>query len=653
MLRKNGRMPEPSQGLDLFDAAQLSALTGVPAAELTLAVPSPAEVKDPRTAAAFILGQWQARPDLRGRLGPVLRRRNAGFMTWLRAEGRVALSLADAALGHIERVLESDYSARARQIYLVHADLQVLLPHGLTPPGAASLFRWFARFGMREEGLALEEVLWLFLQAAQAPAEELLLAHAFSPAWQRLHPDGTTIFGREAFSQWFGREYGVHAEWLDPAGWPEWMEPEAHVRTAYWARAEWRSVHPRAFASEADALAMLDWLASPEARVTESARAWCARHRTPAVAATLAGLGMNVVGHFTYPSGLRVSVESLVHAAETAGVAVSLRDVRADAKDDPHHVEFRGTECHDVTVIHTQPHPYFDDAYARADLAPREPRPYRIAYWYWEFDTVPESWTRQAAQVDEVWTATEFVAKGLRDRLSIPVHTLFPGVKLGAYQKRPRVHFGLQEDKFTFLFTFHMMSVMERKNPLGLIRAFRLAFKPEESVCLVLKTSFGDRHPTQIEELHRAAQGHNIQIIDAVYSPDEVLSLMESCDAYVSLHRSEGLGLTMAEAMLMGKPVIATNYSGNVDFMDESNSLLVPYTLQKLGRPIPPYDADSEWAEPSVEVAAQAMRRIFDDQDWARELGTRARSSALETLSLEAAGRRLARRLAEIRSQRA
>ena len=197
-----------------------------------------------------------------------------------------------------------------------------------------------------------------------------------------------------------------------------------------------------------------------------------------------------------------------------------------------------------------------------------------------------------------------------------------------------------------------MMSVMERKNPLGLIRAFKAAFRNDESVRLVLKTSFGDRHPAQLQELLDAAGGGNITVINEVYSPDEVLSLMEACDAYVSLHRSEGLGLTMAEAMLMGKPVIATNFSGNVDFMDDSNSLLVPYELVKLGRPIPPYDANLEWAEPSIEHAAGLMRRVYENQPWAREVGARGKASAERDLSLEAAGRRFAGRLEEIRTLR-
>jgi glycosyltransferase involved in cell wall biosynthesis len=190
---------------------------------------------------------------------------------------------------------------------------------------------------------------------------------------------------------------------------------------------------------------------------------------------------------------------------------------------------------------------------------------------------------------------------------------------------------------------------MERKNPKGLIRAFKLAFSRDEPVRLVLKSSFGDRHPEQMQELRDAAAGANITVIDQVFSPDEVLSLMDACDAYVSLHRSEGLGLTMAEAMLMGKPVIATGFSGNVDFMDESNSLLVPYKLVKLGKSIPPYEANLEWAEPSEEHAAQLMRKVYEDQAWARELGARGKASAEANLSLQTAGQKIANRLKEIK----
>jgi glycosyltransferase involved in cell wall biosynthesis len=127
---------------------------------------------------------------------------------------------------------------------------------------------------------------------------------------------------------------------------------------------------------------------------------------------------------------------------------------------------------------------------------------------------------------------------------------------------------------------------------------------------------------------------------------------MDACDAYVSLHRSEGLGLTMAEAMLLGKPVIATRYSGNLDFMDDQNSLLVDYKLVHTGPSVPPYDSTALWAEPSVEHAAQLMRRLHDNQDWARELGAKARADTQSRFSLATAGQRFMERLGEIKATR-
>ena len=113
---------------------------------------------------------------------------------------------------------------------------------------------------------------------------------------------------------------------------------------------------------------------------------------------------------------------------------------------------------------------------------------------------------------------------------------------------------------------------MERKNPLGLIAAFKRAFRVDEPVALILKTTSEAGHAGNIAQLRSAIGDANIEIFDKTLNPDETLSLMDACDAYVSLHRSEGLGLTMAEAMLLGKPVVATRYSGNLDFMSDANS---------------------------------------------------------------------------------
>ncbi len=648
-----GEPVAPAAALDLFDDAQVAQAAGLAWSDISWPAVAADAIADRWGAARFCIDLLRRRPDLRQRFADAWSAGVDGaFARWLRGPGAVELSLPGPVQAHLLDALGAGLADRARQSFLSLEMPRAALPHGLTPAGLRDALRWFMRYGRHDAGLRLEEVWWLLLDAASDPVRELMLAHAFTPAWQERHPDGLTVFGREAFAAWFADEYGAGGAWLRACDWPQWQTPALQVRTAWQARAAWRAAHPQALRDEATARALLAWLGSAPASLHPDAAQALRAFDVDAVARELVRPGVNVIGHFCYPSGLRVSAESMVEALGLAGVETLLRDVRTDAQDEPFHVRYRDMESHDVTIVHTQPEPFFDAAYRRADLYERSPRSYRIAYWYWEFDTIPESWVAHAQQVDEVWAATEFVARGLRERLSLPVRTLFPGVKLAPYQRRDKTHFGLPAERFTFLFTFHMMSVMERKNPLGLIRAFRQAFRSDEPVQLVLKMSFGDRHPAQAQALRDAAAGANITVIDQVYSPDEVLSLMDACDAYVSLHRSEGLGLTMAEAMLMGKPVIATDFSGNVDFMNADNSLLVPYELVKLGQPVPPYDAELEWAEPSTDAAARLMRRVYDEPDWARAVAARGQASAEADLSLEAAGRRMLARLREIEALR-
>ncbi|WP_431125049.1 glycosyltransferase family 4 protein [Variovorax paradoxus] len=653
---RGGRSIASISDLDLCSDADALDAVNLPRDQIIWSPVSADAVVDRGSAARFCIDLLRHRKDLYARFPRALSNAGEGdFVAWLKSEeGFRESGLTEASAKHFASLFLEDFSARARQTLFANERIRKILPHGLTPVGRRSLFRWFMQYGRDPAQLQLEEVWWLFLQAAENPQLEVIRAYLFTPQWQQQFPDALTVFGWDKFSDWFVENYGADSHWMDPAIASEYYKPALQVRLAYQARAEWQTEHPSALSDDQGARAFIQWLASGKVQgISKVASQWCRNLDALTLAPQLLEPGANVLGHFCYPSGLRVSVESMTQAMALVGIQTSLRDLRTDAMDDPNHLRFDGPEVYDVTIIHAQPEPFFTQAYARADVSERAPRTYRIAYWYWEFDTIPESWDESARQVDEVWAATEFVARGLRKRLSIPVRTLFPGVQLAPFEVRDRAYFGLEEGRFAFLFTFHMVSVMERKNPLGLIRAFKMAFPDDEQVTLILKTSFGDRHPVQFQELCDAAAGANIVVINQVYSPNDVLSLMEACDVYVSLHRSEGLGLTMAEAMLMGKPVIATNFSGNVDFMDDSNSLLVPYELVKLSEPIPPYDdAALEWAEPSTEHAARLMRRVYDDQGWARELGARAKASAETNLSLYSAGQRIARRLDEIKAMR-
>jgi glycosyltransferase involved in cell wall biosynthesis len=201
--------------------------------------------------------------------------------------------------------------------------------------------------------------------------------------------------------------------------------------------------------------------------------------------------------------------------------------------------------------------------------------------------------------------------------------------------------FGLEE-KFTFLFTFDFLSVLKRKNALGLVQAFCKSFQPNEGPVLVLKTINGDKRLKEKESLLWACQGRDdIVLIDEYFDVVKTATLMNHADCYVSLHRSEGLGLTMAEAMALGKPVIATGYSGNMDFMTSENSCLLPWTLVPVGKDAEGYPPTAMWAEPDLDVAAAEMRKIYENPDFARVLGQKAQTDIAKLFSPEVTGERM------------
>src|SRR5262249_33966906 len=196
----------------------------------------------------------------------------------------------------------------------------------------------------------------------------------------------------------------------------------------------------------------------------------------------------------------------------------------------------------------------------------------------------------------------------------IPVVRIPPVLTMGTAGSREegRRRLGVSSDEFVFLFVFDFHSHFARKNPLAVIEAFRAVFTPSDLVRLVIKCVNGSSDPSDLTAMRALALGHRIFIHDGYWPAEELRDLMAACDAYVSLHRSEGTGMTISEAMALGKPVIATGWSGNMDFMNVTNSFPVRYELVELSENIGPYQAGETWAEPSIEHAAELMRLVFE-----------------------------------------
>ena len=205
-----------------------------------------------------------------------------------------------------------------------------------------------------------------------------------------------------------------------------------------------------------------------------------------------------------------------------------------------------------------------------------------IGQWGWETDVLPPSWTAAFDYVDEVWVYSNFMAENLGRLLPMPVVVVPPAVVAPDVDAD-----GLtiaQDDRFTFLFMLDLFSTLRRKNPLGLVDAFTRAFAPGEGPRLIVKTINGRFRPEAAEQLRHSAAGHpDVEFVDDYLEPAQKAALIARADCYVSLHRSEGFGLPLAEAMALGTPVIATGYSGNTDFTTPFNSYLVDYTPTNVG----------------------------------------------------------------------
>lgn len=278
---------------------------------------------------------------------------------------------------------------------------------------------------------------------------------------------------------------------------------------------------------------------------------------------------------------------------------------------------------------------------------------YNIGLWLWELEAFPRDWRCAFDLVDEVWAPTAFVRDAIATATHKPVLRMPMAVEPRAPAAMDRAHFGLQPDEFIFLFSYDFNGFASRKNPEAVIAAFQQAFDDGTSdVRLLLKSSNGARFPDQLASLERlVATDPRIELRDGFLSRDEMFGLQNAIDCYVSLHRSEGFGMGLAECMYFGKPVIATGYSGNLDFMDHRNSLLVDYRMVALRNGDYPYWQNQRWADPDVAHAARLMRQVYEDRDFAHRIGAEAAASVRRSHSRAASAVAITRRLRELDRQ--
>lgn len=383
------------------------------------------------------------------------------------------------------------------------------------------------------------------------------------------------------------------------------------------------------------------------------------RELAPAGAGGRSAPGVNAIASWEATTGLAEAARRSVRSLVGAGVPVALvdydygapraahrlpADLRTLPRGRPYGVDLVFLNVNELHVV--------PETFLRPDGSSRPV----VASWFWELATLPPDLVRETARVDEIWVASQFVAEVFRRHALCPVEIVPCVVEPAVDEGHSRRDFGLPDDRFLVLCSFDASSTLARKNPLATVEAFRRAFSPDErarSVHLVVKTINLASLPEASLALGRAVADVGGTILDVEMTESEIAALTSSCDVYVSLHRAEGFGLGIAEAMLLGRPVVATAYSGPADFLHVASSCPVGYRTTEVdagdlrfnpaARNV--YAAGETWAEPDVGEAARRLRMLYDHPELRRRIGASAAAAIRGRYSSAAVGRRMRDRL--------
>ncbi len=381
----------------------------------------------------------------------------------------------------------------------------------------------------------------------------------------------------------------------------------------------------------------------------------CAQPSTPSASAPPARriprvdeFGVDFFGPFDRVTGLGTSARGFVGALKEAGVPVHLvptgnlypglatvePGLESDSRRFPLAIEHVNADTTERFLWHFGGE--VDGAHAR------------VAVWYWELAAFRPDWIHNTRRYDEIWVASQFGRRAVSAVTNVPVVVVPPPVTLtsGSELRPVRERFGIPRERFLFLYVFDYSSYVDRKNPDCLVDAFVEEFSGEPDVGLVLKVSHADAAAAGYGRLVAAAEAHsNITLISEVLDQADLETLFRTADCYVSPHRSEGFGLTVAEAMLRDCPVIATDYGATTDFLTPETGFPLDYTLVELEEDQGPYPHGYVWADPSREHLRRLLREVAADVPAARRRAAAGRRLISEEYSFAAAGERMRRRL--------
>lgn len=574
------------------------------------------------TLTRAVLALWEIRPDLVAAFPGLGDEDLPRFIGWLRAGGAAEAGIDEVFLRELRIVASRTPSSNGAGPVLEPYDASTrdhahafLGRIDLSNP--AGLTRWLNE-PVASAGAGRPVITYLCLLLHRARTD---LQHAF--------PD---LYGadRMGFAEWVLRygvaEYGLHPDLVQPV-----------VRSLPLRRRLRSRLHlgKRLFTSGADT-------APPSSAPAAVPSPVPLKQKLPEAPArqreAKRPFGVNLGAYFGMPTGVGSVGRGSARVLEAAGVPTVRipldRDLSAAVLDGrirhPHGCPFP------VTLLH-----------ANADQIPyvlsRLPtaitvKTYQIGYWFWELAHFPLIFADRFPMLDEVWAPTKFCQRAYEGIASVPVRHVAPYVPTPSPLVVDREKLGMDPERFYFLFCFDAGSIPARKNPLATVEAFRRVHAElGEEVGLILKVSRPELAPILAGELHAAVAKLPVTILPGTTSRRQMDELLASSDAFVSLHRSEGLGLLLIESLHLGIPVIATDYGGSTDFVDAETGFPVRYEMATLREAHGPYPAGAVWAEPDVEHAAAQMRRVVEDRSEARRRAERGRERVARLYGLRPA----------------
>lgn len=563
------------------------------------------------------------------------------FIDWMTINGVLEETYIDQHM--ITRTISSKNGFfKSLVLYFMRSDLQVAFPNIHKQP--KNYFNWLKE-NLHQLPYLTEDEIFTFLYMARNSGQELdIMQINYNQALRQksgypLTHFNSTLFMQEAKKYFSFDKTRVMSNLLDNS-----TDPLRELELYYSNNEELEQKYPKAFSNSNELLRLGKYVT----RLTNISflyknSQWIKKLKKQIEQYEPNQAGINIAGYFDASTGMGQSARSMLSTIKASELEYTVRTLPNLFIDENKNylskemVKYFGhaSTVNRINLLVSNADSIEDsfNFYPVADMYDRR----NIGYWVWETEELPKKFTKSAEKLDEIWTPSEYSANAIRKNVDIPVHVLshiidFNEIDSILSQDIDRDKFNLPVDALLFGYFFDQKSNLERKNPESVIKAFKKAFKNDWNVYLLLKVNTPKSGELEYEMLKATYQDLNIIWLEETLSRDETLQLMHCLDVYISLHRSEGFGLTIAEAMALGKPVVASNYSGNVDFMNSDCAYMIDTPTIMTKQAYGPYPRGTIWGDPDTEMASKAMLDLKNIENRI-DLGKKARMYVKSVLS--------------------